>query len=125
MKTMDNPKKLWKILKHIAPTKSAWSKISFIEVNNPFIGEPMGIANAFNEHFINIHQSDAVVADADTNQQGKRLSNFIETWITDTPKFCMPLIINTEQVSEDLKNIPNNKATGLDGIGTKPLKSSA
>ena len=32
---------------------------------------------------------------------------------------------NKEQVIEDLKNIPNNKATGLDGIETKPLKGSA
>lgn len=76
----------------------------------------------FNEHFINIHLSDTVVADADSNQQDKRLSDFIETWITDTTKFWMPLI---EQVIEDRKNIPKNKAIGLYGIETKPLKGSA
>lgn len=32
---------------------------------------------------------------------------------------------NKEQVIEDLKNILDNKATGLDEIETKPLKGSA
>ena len=35
--------------------------------------------------------------------------------------FHIPLI-TIQQVIEDLKSIPNNKATGLDGIGIKPLK---
>ena len=118
---MKNPKKLWKILKRVGPTKSGPTNFSFIEVNNQYIGDPTGIANAFNEHFINIQHSDVVVADAETNEQDKRLSDFIETRISDTTKFCISLI-NALQVIEDLKNIPNNKATGLDGIGIKLFK---
>ena len=115
MKNMENPKKtVWKILKCIAPAKSG---------NNQYIGDPTGIANAFNKHFININiqHSDAVVAYANTNEQDKRLSDYIETHISDTTKFCIPVNINTQQVIKDLKNIPN-KVTGLDRIGVKPLK---
>ena len=32
--------------------------------------------------------------------------------------------MNVKQVIEDLKNIPNTKATGLYGMGIKPLKEA-
>ena len=57
MENMNNPKKLWKILKQVAPTKPRPTNFSFIEVNGQQINNPVGISNAFNEHFVNIQQT--------------------------------------------------------------------
>ena len=45
----------------------------------------------------------------------------IKSHISDATVFHIPPI-STQQVIEDLKSIPNNKATDLDGIGIKPPK---
>ena len=122
MENKNNPKKLWKILKQVAPTKPRPTNFSFIEVNGQQISNPVGISNAFNEHFINIQQTNTSVPDCiDSNVQDARLVNFIKSHISEATVFHIPPI-STQQVIEDIKSIPNNKATGLDGIGIKPLK---
>ena len=122
IENMNNPKKLWKILKQVAPTKPRPTNFSFIEVNGQQISNPVGISNAFNEHFTNTQQTNISVTDCiDLNEQDARLVNFIKSHISEATVFHIPPI-TTQQVIEDLKSIPNNKATGLDGIGIKPLK---
>ena len=122
MENMNNPKKLWKILKQVAPTKPRPTNFSFIKVNGQQISNPVGISNAFNEHFTNTQQTNISVTDCiDLNEQDARLVNFIKSHISEATVFHIPPI-TTQQVIEDLKSIPNNKATGLDGIGIKPLK---
>ena len=54
MENINNSKKLWKILKQVAPTKPKPTNFSFIEMNGQQISNPVGISNAFKEHFINI-----------------------------------------------------------------------
>ena len=44
-KNMNNPKKLWKTLKRIAPTKSAPSNFSFIEAEDKSFCDPTEMAN--------------------------------------------------------------------------------
>ena len=112
MENLNNSKKLWKLLKQVAPTKPRATNFSFIEVNGQQISNPVGISNAFNEHFTNIQQINISVPDCiDSREQDAQ----------DATVFHIPPI-STQQVIEDLKSIPNNKATGLDGIGVKPLK---
>ena len=65
---------------------------------------------------INISVPDCI----DSNEQDASL-NLIQSHISEATVFHIPPI-TTQQVIEDLKSIPNNKATGLDGIGIKPLK---
>ena len=55
----------------------------------------------------------------DTNKQNHRLTDFVESRINNSTLFHIPLI-SLKQVVKDLKNIPDNKAKGLDGIGIKP-----
>lgn len=85
----------------------------------------MGISNTFNEHFTNIQQTNISVPDCIvSNEQDARIVNFIKSHITDFSKgtvFHIPPI-TTQKIIEDLKSVPNNKATGLDCIGIKPLK---
>ena len=119
---MNNPRKLWKNLKRIAPTKSAPSNLSFIETEDKSVCDPTEMANTFNKHFTNIQQNaDTVNPVVDTNKQNQRLTDFVESRINNSTVFHIPQI-SLKQVVEDLRNIPDNKATGLDGIGIKPLK---
>ena len=121
-KNMNNPRKLWKTLKRIAPTKSAPSNLSFIETEDKSVCDPTEMANTFNKHFTNIQQNaDTVIPVVDTNKQNQRLTDFVESRINNSTVFHIPQI-SLKQVVEDLKNIPDNKVTGLDGIGIKPLK---
>ena len=119
---MNNPRKLWKTLKRIAPTKSAPSNLSFIETEDKSVCDPTEMANTFNKHFTTIQQNaDMVIPVVDTNKQNQRLTDFVESRINNSTVFHIPQI-SLKQVVEDLKNIPDNKATGLDRIGIKPLK---
>ena len=121
-KYMNNPRKLWKTLKRTVPAKSAPSNLSFVELEDKSVCDPTEIANAFNKHFTNIQQNtDTVIPVVDTNKQNQRLTDFVENCINNSTIFHIPQI-SLKQVVEDLKQIPDNKATGLDGIGTKPLK---
>ena len=119
---MNNPRKLWKTLKRIAPTKSAPSNLSFIETEDKSVCDPTEMANTFNKHFTTIQQNaHMVIPVVDTNKQNQRLTDFVESRINNSTVFHIPPI-SLKQVVEDLKNIPDNKAIGLDGIGIKPLK---
>ena len=92
-------------------------------MNGEQISNPVGISNAFNEHFINIeHTNISAPHCIASNEQDARLANFIKSHISEATVFHNPPI-STQQVIEYLKSIrPNSKATGLDGIGIKPLK---
>ena len=121
-KYMNNPRKLWKTLKRTVPAKSAPSNLSFVELEDKSVCDPTEIANTFNKHFTNIQQNtDTVIPVVDTNKQNQRLTDFVENCINNSTVFHIPQI-SLKQVVEDLKQIPDNKATGLDGIGIKPLK---
>ena len=119
---MNSPRKLWKTLKRIAPTKSAPSNLSFIEAEDKSVCDPTEMANTFNKHFTNIQQNaDTVIPVVDTNKQNQWLADFVESRINNSTVFYIPPI-SLKRVGEDLKNIPDNKATRLDGIGIKPFK---
>ena len=121
-KYMNNPRKLWKTLKRTVPAKSAPSNLLFVELEDKSVCDPTEIANTFNKHFTNIQQNtDTVIPVVDTNKQNQRLTDFVENRINNSTVFHIPQI-SLKQVVEDLKQIPDNRATGLYGIGIKPLK---
>ena len=121
-KYMNNPRKLWKTLKRTVPAKSAPSNLSFVELEDKSVCDPTEKANAFNKRFTNIQQNTAtVIPVVDTNKQNQRLTDFVENCINNSTIFHIPQI-SLKQVVEDLKQIPDNKATGLDGIGIKSLQ---
>ena len=51
------------------------------------------------------------------------LLNFVNTCINDEVQFCNPPITK-EIIQADLKKIPSNKATGLDGMSIRILKEA-
>ena len=87
-KNMNNPRKLWKTLKRIAPTKSAPSNFSFIETEDKSVYDPTEMAKTFNKHFTNIQQNaDTVIPVVDTNKQNHRLTDFVESRINNSTVF--------------------------------------
>ena len=60
-----------------------------------------------------------IILVVDTNKQNQRLTDFVESRINDSTVFHIPPI-SLKELVEDLKNIPDNEAKGLDGIGIKP-----
>ena len=108
----------------ISPTKSVPSNLSFIEAEDRSVCDPTEMANTFNKHFTNIQQNaDTPIPVVDTNKQNQRITDFVESGINNSTVFHIPPL-RLKQVVEDLKNIPDNKATGLDGIGIKPFKKA-
>ena len=65
----------------------------------------------------------SIIPIVDTNKQNYRPTDFVESPINYSAVFFIPPI-SVKQVVEDLKNVPDNKATGLDRIGIKPLKKA-
>ena len=96
MENMSNPKKLWKILLQVAPTKPRPTNVSFIEGNGQQISNPVGISNAFKEHFTNIQETNISVPDCtDSNEHDAGLVNFIKSHISDATVFHFPSIRRT------------------------------
>ena len=120
----NNPRKLWKTLKRVVPTKPASSMLSFIEVNGHQISDPTAIANAFNEYFFESQTSTTPISCIDENGQDlikQRLQNFVNDRIDESTDFFIPEI-SRNQVEQDFAKIASNKATGIDAIGIRVLK---
>ena len=76
---MNNPKKLWKTLKRVAPNKPVPSMPSFIEADGHQISDTLAMANRFNEYFV---ESQTSVVSNSHNEHvqhltEKRLQNFV------------------------------------------------
>ena len=76
---LNNPKKLRKTLKRVAPNKSVPSMPSFIEVDGHQISYPLDMANRFNEYFVESQTS--VVSNSHKEHAQhlieQRLQNFV------------------------------------------------
>lgn len=102
--------KIWKTLKELLPNKKG--NLSTL----PFISNTVSdLAENFNNHFINI----VSLPDDISNSYNKCNNN--RTEINCRFKFCE---ITVEQVTEEINDIPINKASGLDGVSTKLLKDA-
>ncbi|PFX34694.1 putative RNA-directed DNA polymerase from transposon BS [Stylophora pistillata] len=125
----DNTRNLWKLLKHSAPTKPTSKAPNGISVNGKQVIDPVKIADAFNEYFTSINAT-TVPPDQEnlTTSQSELdvlLQDFVNSHMppSSQDKFCIPLITK-EIVEADLRKIPSNKATGLDGISVRVLKEA-
>lgn len=118
-----NPKKLWNNLKEISGKKTT-HQTNFIhdDFGNP-IEDPLDTAETFNEFFANIFSSaNSNITSLDSYNQ-EVLQNYVQSKIDAYCKFNIPLV-SEEFVKKQLSSLNINKSTGLDGIGTRFLKSS-
>ena len=110
------PKQLWKTLKTLVPNgKNTTSVKRLVTEDGIDVTCPKGIADHFNNFFVNVGVTLASKFSTDTSKVNppvsEKLFNFSKT--------------NTKCVQDHIKDLKNGKATGLDGIGSRILKAGA
>ena len=117
-----NSRVLWKTLKSIFPTKAKQiSRINSLTKDGTSYCIPEEISNVFDEHFISI--ADNIIDNAiNTEPDLTSLVDFVNRKKAgNSADFSIPLISERE-VLENIKPLPSNVATGLDGISSPLLK---
>ena len=109
------PQTMWKYLKELLPGKSKATPKGLI-VDGELITDKMDMANIFNRYFTSVGEELAMkippTAQCNINTP------------TDVPTFTFPCV-TSDFVEKHLKNLPVNKATGLDMISGKLLRLAA
>ena len=123
MENKHDVKNLWKILKRVAPTKPTKKSPAYIEVDGTQISKPEEMANAFNQYFTSI-SAPTTSDNVDSTEFETLLSEFTESRSFNTPPLFVIPPITGSIVEQDLRTISLNKATGLDGISIRLLKSA-
>lgn len=118
-KSGKNTKKVWDTIRHVIPNKRVNTNITCMESDKGDVNEPKKVANVLNDYFANV---------------GPNLASKIPT--SDRHEFSDDLRLSNEEsfkfqpVSEsyvlnELKSLPDGKATGTDDLPAKLLKMAA
>ena len=107
----DNPKKLWKILRTLLPSKSNLTAPNSIIVNNSCLNDPTDIVEEFNDNFASIGKSLATSI-SDNNNNNKFL-NYLKY-----PCSSSIYLQSTspQEVINSINSLKSNKAGGHDDI---------
>ena len=119
-------KKLWAILKDLAPPKKSASPAS-IKTDEGLISDPEHISRSFNDFFTNIaleYVEETQGTNSHCNSMHNKLQEYISTKIPEDANFEIPAITE-EFVLEQLKALKIDKAVGIDGISPKLLRIAA
>ena len=112
---IQNPRKLWKILKDILPTNDIVSAI-ILNINGKEISDPIKVGNLFNKYFSSIAEN------FDVSPQNNTCNAQTPIVINQT-KFSIPLV-TFDDMLKLVAMLDQNKATGLDDIPAYFIKSS-
>ena len=114
-----NSKDMWSILKNLLPCKPH-SDIASLDVGGNIITAASDIANHFNSFFVNIGQNLA----AKIPSTSASYSDYLNILKKPTAKFTFRPV-TCEEVLHRLNELSVNKATGLDNIQAKLLKTTS
>ena len=119
----NNPSSIYKIFQEVGAGKGLrkQSTIGSVKVGDTFIEDSTGIANEFNNFFVNVASK---LKEPVTNTDHTKLKEFCQTKLPEDAKFIIPSI-QKEKVLKFLSTIDINKATGSDMIGPRLLKVAA
>ena len=119
----NNPSSIYKIFQEVGAGKGLrkQSTIGSVKVGDTFIEDSTGIANEFNDFFVNVASK---LKEPVTNTDHTKLKEFCQTKLPEDAKFIIPSI-QKEKVLKFLSTIDINKATGSDMIGPRLLKVAA
>ena len=119
----NNPSSIYKIFQEVGAGKGLrkQSTIGSVKVGDTFIEDSTGIANEFNDFFVNVASK---LKEPVTNTDHTKLKEFCQTKLPKDAKFIIPSI-QKEKVLKFLSTIDINKATGSDMIGPRLLKVAA
>lgn len=120
----NNPSTVWKIFNELGAGKQksdSTNNVNSIKAGNFETDEPIDIANAFNDFFVNIAEN---IKEPVVTSNHDKLRNFCSEKIPQNVVYDMPTL-SSEKVIKSLKNLDINKSTGLDEIGPRLLKMSS
>ena len=119
----NNPSSIYKIFQEVGAGKGLrkQSTIGSVKVGDTFIEDSTGIANEFNDFFVNVASK---LKEPVTNTDHTKLKEFCQTKLPEDAKFIIPSI-QKEKILKFLSTIDINKATGSDMIGPRLLKVAA
>ena len=119
----NNPSSIYKIFQEVGAGKGLrkQSTIGSVKVGDTFIEDSTGIANEFNDFFVNVASK---LKEPVTYSNHTKLKEFCQTKLPEDAKFTIPSI-QKEKVLNFLSTIDINKATGSDMIGPRLLKVAA
>ena len=119
----NNPSSIYKIFQEVGAGKGLrkQSTIGSVKVGDTFIEDSTGIANEFNDFFVNVASK---LKEPVTYSNHTKLKEFCQTKLPEDVKFTIPSI-QKEKVLKFLSTIDINKATGSDMIGPRLLKVAA
>ena len=118
-----NPGSIYKLFQEVGAGKSlqGQSTIGSVKVNDTLIEDSTGMANEFNNFFVNIASK---LKESVTDEDHEKLKEFCQAKLPADTKFVIPPV-QKEKVLKFLTHIDINKATGTDMIGPRLLKLAA
>ena len=112
-----DPRKTWRLINELQSRQSKSTKVSQVKTGNQVFTSPGDIAEAFNNHFTNIGQS---LAQEIPSSEIDPLA-----YVNSVDGVFSFQRINVQKVIKLLKAIDVGKATGLDKIPNRLLKTAA
>lgn len=120
---LKDTKAIWQHLRTAnKPNISTSSLPTELNIDNEQITDSRDIANKLNEYFTSVSTRLNENNNTTSTSDLTKLINFINDRIPEYIHFKIPPI-TTHQVSSFIKNLDSTKATGLDGLGPRLLKT--
>lgn len=117
------PGSIFKLFQEVGAGKGCTrpSNISCVNHNGIYVEDPVEIANAFNNFFVNVA---AKIKEPLVNSNHEKLKNFCNSRLPENTKFSIQAL-EKDKVLNFLTAMDTSKATGTDRIGPRLLKLAA
>ena len=120
-----NPKKLWKNLKNLSGKTNVQQNSYINDENGLPITDPKLTAETFNTFFASVFEKAENVSEGLSYELKTALQESVKSKISNqSNKYEIPFV-DLSYVNQKLNSLDATKATGLDGIGAKFLKTAA
>ena len=115
----DNPRKMWKTLRNLLPSKMSCSVPKVLEINNSDVNHPADIANHFNNYFCGIGKS---LADQINDSCNKDPSHFLRNRIPESI-FIAPTY--PQEIERIMSSLRNSFSSGPEGFFSFLIKTAS
>ena len=115
----DNPRKMWKTLRNLLPSKMSCSVPKVLEINNSDVNHPADIANHFNNYFCGIGKS---LADQINDSCNKDPSHFLRNRI---PESIFSAPTYPQEIERIISSLRNSSSSGREGFSTFFIKTAS
>ena len=116
-----NSRGIWKALRTLSGTIKSPVDIKELITENGIVSDKTPNANTLNHYFTSIVEQISEGNDYSDEYDDSKLRSFVLSRLSADTTFTIPEI-TIEQITEIILKIPNNKATGHDGISVRVIK---